>query len=411
LIWFWYNRSLFSEGRRWAEAALPVLEVLPVGVRARATTGLASMLQGQGDFARCVALCGVSVVLCRQAGDRWGAAFTLGLQGLCTLYETDYAQAVALFEASLADFRALGDAWGIGWALGNLGRVAIAQGEQHRALALLEESHHLKLQAGDSFLIAVGLPYLGGLLHDLGDHARAAVILEEGLARAREVGSTQLVSTSLRQMARVARAQGDADRALALYAEGLKVRAERDGLVNTAECLEGLAGASMLVQTRGLRGAPAPRDTLTWAARLFGAAEVLREAIGVPLSPARRPEYDRDVAAVRARLDGQICEANWAEGRTMPLEWAVEQALALADELGAPANDQRSPLTRRERDVARLIAKGLTDRQIAEQLTITVSTVGVHVHHMLAKLGLRSRWQIADWTVAQDPVEPRAVQK
>lgn len=93
----------------------------------------------------------------------------------------------------------------------------------------------------------------------------------------------------------------------------------------------------------------------------------------------------------------------------MPLESAVEQALALADALGAPANDQRSPLTRREREVAHLVAGGFADREIAVQLTITASTVGVHVHHILAKLGLRSRWQIADWMAAQARVDPRAV--
>ncbi|HLZ70559.1 MAG TPA: LuxR C-terminal-related transcriptional regulator [Dehalococcoidia bacterium] len=68
---------------------------------------------------------------------------------------------------------------------------------------------------------------------------------------------------------------------------------------------------------------------------------------------------------------------------------AVNQA-ALPDRV-------HEPLTPRERDVTRLLAKGYSDRQIASALAIAVRTVGVHVHHILDKLDLRSRWQVADW--------------
>jgi DNA-binding NarL/FixJ family response regulator len=57
-------------------------------------------------------------------------------------------------------------------------------------------------------------------------------------------------------------------------------------------------------------------------------------------------------------------------------------------------------LTPREWQVARLAAGHCTDRQIAEALTITEGTAGLHVHHILQKLGLRSRAQIADWAQA-----------
>jgi DNA-binding NarL/FixJ family response regulator len=60
-------------------------------------------------------------------------------------------------------------------------------------------------------------------------------------------------------------------------------------------------------------------------------------------------------------------------------------------------------LTRRERDVAELLARGHTDRQIADALYISAGTVGVHVHHILGKLGLHSRVQVADWLAGQAP--------
>ena len=58
-------------------------------------------------------------------------------------------------------------------------------------------------------------------------------------------------------------------------------------------------------------------------------------------------------------------------------------------------------LTRREREIAQLLARGDSDRQIADALFIGVGTVGGHVHNILQKLDLLSRWQVADWLAAQ----------
>jgi hypothetical protein len=63
------------------------------------------------------------------------------------------------------------------------------------------------------------------------------------------------------------------------------------------------------------------------AARVFGAAEALREAIGAPVPPVERPDYDRAVAAARARLGEVAFSSGWAEGRAMTLEQAMSYAL------------------------------------------------------------------------------------
>jgi DNA-binding NarL/FixJ family response regulator len=62
-----------------------------------------------------------------------------------------------------------------------------------------------------------------------------------------------------------------------------------------------------------------------------------------------------------------------------------------------PADAPTLDLTRREREVAALIARGLTDREIAHALGITEGTTGIHVVHILSKLGFRSRTQVAVW--------------
>jgi DNA-binding NarL/FixJ family response regulator len=98
----------------------------------------------------------------------------------------------------------------------------------------------------------------------------------------------------------------------------------------------------------------------------------------------------------------------WAGGKAMSLEQAIEYALSDEEEWEPPTlvtvpEQQRQPderperLTRREREVALLVARGLTNRQIASELSVSRSTANNHVARILRKLGLRSRAQIAAW--------------
>jgi DNA-binding NarL/FixJ family response regulator len=86
----------------------------------------------------------------------------------------------------------------------------------------------------------------------------------------------------------------------------------------------------------------------------------------------------------------------WREGRELELDDALSTALTAsgARDRGQPSRDQ---LSARERDVARLIAAGLTNRQVGEQLVISERTVDRHVENMLKKLGCATRTQIAAW--------------
>jgi non-specific serine/threonine protein kinase len=158
-------------------------------------------------------------------------------------------------------------------------------------------------------------------------------------------------------------------------------------------CLDGLAGVAA-AQARPAR-----------AARLLGAAEALREAIGAPTPPAGRAAHEREVAALRAALDGEAYAAAWADGRALPLERAVDYAMRVeapaAQRPGERPEPRLGPLTPRQQEVAALIARGLTSRQIADELVLTESTAETHVKHILHKLGFASRAQIAAWVVEQ----------
>jgi non-specific serine/threonine protein kinase len=109
------------------------------------------------------------------------------------------------------------------------------------------------------------------------------------------------------------------------------------------------------------------------------------------------------MAAARVGLDEGSWEAAFAEGKLMPLEEAVEYALLGEEESTLstspvpepPSTNELANLTRREVEVAALVGKGLTNRQIASELVLSERTVDHHVASILKKLGLRSREQVA----------------
>jgi non-specific serine/threonine protein kinase len=159
-----------------------------------------------------------------------------------------------------------------------------------------------------------------------------------------------------------------------------------------AECLEGLAVVA---------GAEGRSER---AARLLGAAARLRESIGAPVHPVDRADHERTVAMAQVALGMQAFEASWRAGQSMTIDEVIEHAVAAVPENLQPAKP--SVLTSREREVAALIARGLSNRQIAETLVIAERTVTNHVEHIFDKLGFRSRAQVATWITEQQRVTP-----
>ena len=102
----------------------------------------------------------------------------------------------------------------------------------------------------------------------------------------------------------------------------------------------------------------------------------------------------RSNRALAARLDAErISLVQQIGPQARGLTWSRGVRLSGSD------NATRGPLTRRESEVAVLIAEGCSDRQIAERLTITEGTAGAHVSHILARLGFHTRSEIAAWLV------------
>jgi hypothetical protein len=140
-------------------------------------------------------------------------------------------------------------------------------------------------------------------------------LCEESLMLWRELNDLWGIAWSLNVLGHVVQRQGDSERASALLSESLPLVWRRGDRAGIAWCLEGLASVAWVRRQ--------PRR----AARLFGAAEVLRQTFSVPLPPGERPAYERRLASARAQLDEATWLAAWAEGQAMTLEQAIAYAL------------------------------------------------------------------------------------
>src|SRR5262249_53452853 len=133
-----------------------------------------------------------------------------------------------------------------------------------------------------------------------------------------------------------------------------------------------------------------------------GAADVVRAGLGAPLALSDRRDYRRTLESVKASMPAEAFEREWENGRGLDLDGAIQLAKDAARSV-APrsrsAEKSQDPLTSREREVAALVMRGLSNREIADRLNIAERTATTHVDHIMNKLGLHSRAQIAAWAV------------
>lgn len=346
-------------------------------------------MQTYGDEKQAETTIKAGLKLYRELGDRMGIARSLTALGDVTLGQGDPARARPLLEEGLALSRELGDDDTLAYGLGYLGWLVWDQGDVIQGMSLLEESLGLVRKIGDISGICGGLSELGLAAMLRGDYDRATTLIEEGLALNRDLGNQTHTIYLLCNLGTIALEQGDHERAAALFKESLELNRELDNKRGVADLIEGIAGVA------GARG------EAVRAARLYGAAEAVREAVGYPVPAAERPLYERHTAVATSLIDGEAWSEEWARGKTMELRQAIEYAL-YDEERPAPSRSERPSasahlpiLTRREREVATLVARGLTNRRVATELFVSERTVDHHVSNILKKLGLRSREQVA----------------
>jgi predicted ATPase/DNA-binding CsgD family transcriptional regulator len=461
LGWFWYLRGGDrSEGRAWlerfADLAASLQAAAPARARALSAAGflaqyrldlptalalqeaalalgqvlqrrdlvavalgrLAHVQMGRSEYERGDELAAASYARCRDLDDRWGMAFAVGTRGLIARSQGRVEDATPYLLDALELFRQHGDRWGIAHVLLGLGQLALHRGDRRDAEQSWEERLRLSRELDNQTAVAHTLDLLATVARERGDYPRAATRYAEALAIKRRIGDRQAIAWNLQGMGELAMLRGDFPIAYAQLRECLLLRrevADQPGLV-----------ASLLAFARLAAILHRPRR----AVHLAGAAEALYHAIGptravqhysqAVLATALAPN-DPDLGRAQRRLGRLQRTAAWEEGATMPLEEAVAEALGLEAELAAPTDKTRAAtdssalaplrsaetgagarplprdLTRREREVAALLARGYTNRQIAAALVITEGSAHLHVVRLLGKLGFHNRAQVAVW--------------
>jgi non-specific serine/threonine protein kinase len=393
LWYFWFQRGLAGEGRRWLTRALA--RVSGGGVdRAQALLGAGTLAWRQGDFAAARVHLDESVALWREAADRPGLAEASHVLGHVRFDQRDLAAAEVLFQESLAAYRLAADTLGGLPLMADLGLVAYHRGDYAAAGAVFEKSLGLFRRHGLKDRVAGVLSPLGDLARLAGDDDRAAALYEESLRLWRELRGTPGIASALHKLGQVARSTGDLTRAYGHFVESLALQRELGNTQGVGECLAGLAG------TTAAAGRPER------ATRIFAASEALLAEIGVPLAPADQAALDRDLAATRQRLGSRVWDSHWAAGGELSPAEAIDLARADGPGTAGGVGTEQTPgpvpgpaLSRREREVTALIAGGLSNREISTALVIAEKTVANHVEHIMTKLGLRSRTRVAVWAI------------
>jgi len=429
---FWNDRGYGREGLSFLMQALAERAGVGAALRARALDAAASLAFVYALNMPLEQLAEESLALYQELGDAMGIARSLYQLGSIARVRSQFAVAHARFEEAAGRFQELGNRWRQGLCSTEQARVAIEQGQYEQAHALLEQSltlyqalgdqqrlawvrylqarllfasqqnqtlaQHLAEQSlarfrelGDTLYSSAPLALLGLMHLEQGNLEAARTMLEDCVVIIKQTGMETDTVFSILGLARLSALQGDAASARRLYQESLTLlfesNVQKEGI---ADSLESLAALEV--------GQGAPRH----AARLWGAAEALRESIGALMHPVQRARYEQALAYARATLGEQAFRSAWAEGRSM----TPEQALAAQEPEMIPAGGSSVPqpppattqtsaypdgLTAREVEVLRLLAQGWTDAQIAEHLVISPRTVNRHTISLYSKLNVSSR--------------------
>jgi predicted ATPase/DNA-binding CsgD family transcriptional regulator len=336
--WIWDWRTLFVEGRDWLSQSLSAAPDAPPGVRASAMVGAGWMAFRQLDFADAQLSATAGLTLARAADDHRVAAELLDLLGKVALETGQIRDARAYFEEALA----------------------------------LTHAHRL-----DHYESAA-INSLGIVAFTMGDLAEAQRCHEASVTIDRRIGHRLSLANHLFALAMTTYCRGKIEWTAELLQEQLRAIVDLD---------LGIEFGCQIVAMFAANEQPAR------AARLFGACEAAADLLGADLfeTDAYRPWYESAVARARESLGPDMFDTTMHTGREYSRELVLDEAMAV---FAPPSRNEATcafGLSKREREVLHLLAQGLTNQAIANQLFIAEATVKVHVTAIFTKLGVESR--------------------
>lgn len=348
---FWEVHAHIREGRGWLDRALATSNI-PAATKARTLLPAAALARAAGDWDAARGHLELCLSLQSELSDREGAARAWYELAQVAHYEADFEGLHTACRESLALYRELDDRRGVAVAGGLLGHAAWHLHDFETARRLLGETIAVWRELGDDLSISWALWDFGNIARDQGDSAAARESYADGLRGARRAGDMQLIAALLSGVAALA------------VRERQPVR----------------------------------------AARLLGATTKIRDVHGLAVALS----FARDVhLPLVAAIEGALEPADYEEAKTAGYRLSLDEALNEALDSGtfAPAMApvmavEHTPghgLSEREVEVLRVIAAGMTNRQIADDLVLSLNTVYRHVSNIFAKTGAANRTEAALW--------------
>jgi predicted ATPase/DNA-binding NarL/FixJ family response regulator len=384
-LWVYAGHS--SEGRAWLERLL-AMRTTPTAQAARATalTIDSQLLLTLGDFARAHERGQAALEAQHARGDARGIALALTALGNEALMRGSLAEASALHAEAARRLRESGSPVNV-INLGQLAHIACELGDVGRARELIDEIEAIGEARRDPFALASAANSRGQLAAAAGETAAAAMLFEQALALVRSTGNGQGTIVVLTNLGHARLDQGQPRTALEALTEAIRLAYNSGERVRVLRAIEGAARVVALTNADA-------------AVRLAGTTDSQRETLGTVSLPTERRRLESWLPDARRSLGPSAYQRAWDDGHTSTLEQAVGllEALTVALPDGVPPTGGLSP---RELEVARLVAQGLTNKQIATDLVVSAATVRSHVEHILDKLDLRSRAQVAVWVSQQ----------
>jgi predicted ATPase/DNA-binding CsgD family transcriptional regulator len=363
---FWFVHNHYREGREWLELALADSSATPDTLRAPALVKLELLLGFQTNTKRAEELFAEGIRLLRVSGDAAAIALALVWQGAIANYLGEHERAERVLEEALGQAEQIPDA-------------SIAASMTARALVNLGISAHLQ----GKFEVAI-------VRHEL------------ALRVCREHGYVLGTIRSLRDRGDVARDQGDYTASLAYYRECLTLMGDRG---DRRIVVDAILGAAL---------AAAVWDQPERAARLIGAADAIADHFGATARVATdQAAHKRVLALIHATMEEQEFETAWTIGRALDAGTAIAEVLAMSPSIAGTrkaVDPSHIHLSRREEEVLRLVSAGQSDREIAEELFLSVRTVEAHVTRIRTNLGVRTRTAAVTAAIAAGLMYPVAPQ-
>lgn len=317
LFRFWEMRERLTEGRDFLARVLKLPGAAPpTQIRARALFAAGVLASDQGDHASSFALFQESLEIARELKDKWGIAIALNALAVSVRDRGNIAAARSLSEENLAAWTELGDRAAVARALSNLANVLKQQGEYELALSTYDKCLSIFRELGDRVGMAWTLNYQGDVARGQGNEPVARALYEKSVAQFRELGDSWGIAGSLADLGNLVRDQKDYIAALSLYRESMRIFGElghKRGIARLLECFACTAAAQAHSEL---------------SLRLAGAAAALRQVLGTPLSSSEQGKLEKSLEPARLALTNAAASAAWLEGWTMPVEKAVQDALA-----------------------------------------------------------------------------------